>query len=545
MLATMPDRESVLYPSWHDPLNPLQSEVGMKRSFTLPYTWLIACGVVSVLAGCNRAKTDSARESGSITEDSTRDAAGTGSAKKGKVPLSTKSEEARTLYDRGLALSDQLRPHDARQLFQQAAAKDPEFAMAHYQLALNSPTPKESRAHLDQAVALSGKASDGERLLILSLQSGADAQPTKSLEYAKQAAAKYPEDPRAHTTLGNSYFFGQQDYTKARDELQKAIEIDPNFSPAYNMLGYSHRFLGNYPEAESAFKKYIALVPNDPNPYDSYAELLMKTGRFDESIVQYRKALSIDPHFVGSHFGITSDLIFQGKHDQAIAETQKMERAGRNDGDRRFAMFTRTLVYVDQGNANQALKEMQRQYDLGAGIGDTAAMAGDLISMGDILLNAGKPDDAKKRYEQALDVQGKSGLSSAVKEDAKLGHHYNLARVALTKNDVETAKAEAATYLNGATAEQNPLRTRQAHELAGTIALKERKFDQAVGELGQANQQDPYVLYVVALAYQGKGDKQKAYEMFKQAAESYTLPTLNYAFIRAKAKQQSAAKSTS
>jgi len=53
------------------------------------------------------------------------------------------------------------------------------------------------------------------------------------------------------------------------------------------------------------------------------------------------------------------------------------------------------------------------------------------------------------------------------------------------------------------------------------------------------------VLYVVALAYQGKGDKQKAYEMFKQAAESYTLPTLNYAFIRAKAKQQSAAKSTS
>jgi tetratricopeptide (TPR) repeat protein len=380
--------------------------------------------------------------------------------------------------------------------------------------------------------------------LILSLQAGADAQPTKSLEYAKQAAAKYPEDPRAHTTLGNSYFFGQQEYEKARGELQKAIEIDPNFSPAYNMLGYSQRFLGNYAEAENAFKKYIALVPTDPNPYDSYAELLMKTGRFDESIAQYRKALSIDPHFIGSHFGIASDLTFQGKHDQAIAEAQKMERASRNDGDRRFAMFTRTLVYVDQGNVNQALKEMQRQYDLGAGIGDTAAMAGDLISMGDILLNAGKPDDAKKRYEQALDLQEKSGLPSEVKEDAKLGHHYNLARVALAKNDLETAKAEAATYLTGATAEQNPARTRQAHEVAGGIALKEKKFDQAIDELGQANQQDPYVLYLIALAYQGKGDQGKAKEMFRQAAESYTLPTLNYAFIRAKAKQ-SAAKSTS
>ncbi len=120
------------------------------------------------------------------------------------------------------------------------------------------------------------------------------------------------------------------------------------------MLGYSERFLGNYPESEAAFKKYIELVPNDPNPYDSYAELLMKTGRFDESIAQYRKALSIDPHFVSSHFGIASDLIFQGKHDQAIAEAQKMERAGRNDGDRRFAMFTTTVVLVDQGKTDPA-----------------------------------------------------------------------------------------------------------------------------------------------------------------------------------------------
>jgi tetratricopeptide (TPR) repeat protein len=309
-------------------------------------------------------------------------------------------------------------------------------------------------------------------------------------------------------------------------------------------LGYSERFLGNYPESETAFKKYIELVPNDPNPYDSYAELLMKTGRFDESIAQYRKALSIDPHFVGSHFGIASDLVFQGKHDQAIAEAQKMERAGRNDGDRRFAMFTTTVVLVDQGKTDRALKEMQRQYDLGARIGDTAAMAGDLVSMGDILLNAGRPGDAKKRYDQALAIQEKSGLSNEVKEDAKLGNHFDLGRVALAKNDLQTAKSEAETYLNGAKEKENPGRIRQAHELAGRIALKEKQFDQAVDHLGQANQQDPYVLYVTALAYQGKGDQEKAGEMFKQAAESYSLPTLNYVFIRAKAKQ-AAPRSTS
>jgi tetratricopeptide (TPR) repeat protein len=502
--------------------------------------WLIACAVISLLAGCNRPKTDAARESGTVVEDSSSDVAGT----KGKIPVSTKSEEARKLYHAGQRYGDQLRFHEARQQFQQAAAKDPEFAMAHYNLALNSPTPKEFRAHLDQAVALSDKATEGERLTILVLEANANADPAKALQHAEELVQKYPEDERAHLILSNSYN-GRRDYEKSIQELNKAIELAPDFSPAYNSLGYAYRPVGNYGEAEKAFKKYIELVPSDPNPYDSYAELLMKTGRFDESIAQYRKALSIDPHFLASHFGIASDLMFQGKHAQAIAETQKMDAAAQNDGDRRFAMFTRTLVYVDQAKADQALKEMQKQYDLGARIGDTAAMSADAQSMGDISLHAGKPDEASRRYAQALSLVENSGASAEVKEDAKLADHYNLGRVALKKNNLATAKTEAAAYLSGATARNNPARTRQAHQLAGMIALKEKKFDEAISHLGQADQQNPYVLYKIAVANQGKGDEAKATEMFKQAAESYNLPTLDYVFIRAKAKEPAAPRSTS
>jgi tetratricopeptide (TPR) repeat protein len=264
----------------------------------------------------------------------------------------------------------------------------------------------------------------------------------------------------------------------------------------------------------------------------------MKTGRFDESIAQYRKALSIDPHFVASHYGIASDLTFQGKHAQAIAETQKMDAAAQNDGDRRFAMFARTVVYLDQGRTDRALQEMDKQYALGAKIGDTAAMAGDAETTGDILLNSGKPDEASKRYDQALSLQDKSSLSSEVKEDAKLAHHYNLGRVALAKNDLATAKSHAEQYLKGAEAKQNGFRIRQAHELAGQIAVKEKNFDQAVSELEKANQQDPYVVYQIALAYAGKGDQAKAKEAYKRSAEMYILPTINYALIRAKAAKQ-------
>ena len=186
-----------------------------------------------------------------------------------------------------------------------------------------------------------------------------------------------------------------------------------------------------------------------------------------------------------------------------------------------------------------ALQKMEEQYALGAKIADTAAMAGDAVAIGDILLDAGRPDEARKRYAQALNLVTGSSLSGDVKEDAQLAGHYNLARVALNENDLATAKAEATKYLSGAEARHNDTRLRQAHRLAGMIALQERKFDQAIAELAQANQQDPYVLYTTALAHRGKGDAAKAKELARRAANMNTLPTLDYVFIRAKAKKMS------
>jgi tetratricopeptide (TPR) repeat protein len=498
----------------------------VKRSLSSPPVRLAACGLIVLLAGCTSKKPDTETASAGAAAPST-DA---------KIWITTSSEEARTLYTKGRALAEQLKAHDARQLFEQAAAKDPSFALAHYSLALSSATTKDFFQHLNQAVALSDSASEGERLMILSLQAGSNADPTKSLAYAEELVAKFPRDERAHFILAGAYV-GQQEYQKAIEELKQSIAINPSFSPAYNSMGYAYRPLENYTEAEKAFKKYIELVPDDPNPYDSYAELLMKTGRFDESIAEYRKALSIDPHFSNSYVAIASDLMYQGKHDQAVAEVQKLFDGARDDGDRRLARFTQAMIYVDAGNTAKAMDAMQQEYAVGARIADTASMSADNVAMGNILLDAWKPDEAQKHFTQALDLVTASSLSAAVKEDTRLANHYDRGRVALAKKDLATAKSEAAEYLKGAEARHNSFRIRQAHELAGTIALQEKQFDQAISELGQASQQDPYVIYSTALAYQGKGDKAKAKELAWKAASANILPTLHYVFIRTDAKK--------
>jgi tetratricopeptide (TPR) repeat protein len=458
------------------------------------------------------------------------------SAKTGKIAVTTSSEDARKEFLTGRDLSEKLQITDSIAHFDKAIALDPNFAQAELNRANVSPTAREFFDHLKKAVALSDKASDGERMLIQAAEAGANANPTKQKEILEKLVAAYPNDERAHFNLGG-YYFGQQEFAQAISHYKKATELAPDYSTAYNILGYAYRQNEAYGDAENAFKKYIELIPNDPNPYDSYAELLLKMGRFDEAITQYNKALAIDPNFVNSYFGIAAALTYKGKASDAQAELQKITAKARSDGERRTALFGQMVVAADSGKLDQALAEVEKQYALGQKSNDVPAMAGDLQLKGNILLEMGRHDDAKAAYEQALKMTTDSNLSQEIKDNTALFHHYNLARVAVAKKDLATAKTETEAFRKGAEAAKIANQVKQAHELAGRIALQEKNYDNAIAELAQANQQNPEVLYLTGMAYQGKGDAAKAKESFTKAAKFNSLPQLNYAFVRSKAEK--------
>ena len=455
----------------------------------------------------------------------------------GKIAITTSSEEARKAFLAGRDLSEKLRITDSLQHYDKAIALDPNFALAHLNRAQTSPTAKEFFDHLKHAVAHSANASDGERMLIEAAEAGANANPTKQKEILDKLVAAYPNDERAHFTLGG-YYFGQQDFTQAITHYKKATELAPNYSTAFNILGYAYRQNEQYAEAENAFKKYIELIPNDPNPYDSYAELLLKTGRFDEAITQYNKALAIDPNFLNSYFGIAAALTYKGKSAEATAELQKITEKARTDGERRTALFGQMIVAIDGGRWDQALAEVEKQYALGQKTNDVPAMAGDLQLKGNILLEMGRFDDAKKAFDEAVKIiSADANLSQQVKDNAARFHHYNLARVAVRKGDLAVAKTETETFRKGAEAAKNQNQIKQAHELAGMIALAEKNYDAAIAELNQSNQQNPNNIYLLGQAYEGKGDAAKAKESFTKAAKFNSLPQLNYAFVRTKAEK--------
>lgn len=466
---------------------------------------------------------------------STSEVASVPIAQDGRVLVTTSSDTARALYLKGRALFEQLQNGAGYALFRQAAALDSTFALAHYNLALAAPTAREAAAHLERALALAAHASDGERMLILAQQARVNADPARVRIYVDSIVTRYPEDERAHWARGNSHF-ARQEWDSAISEYQRTIAITPEYSLAYNSIGYAYRATADLASAERAFQQYIALVPNDPNPYDSYAELLMKMGKFDASIAQYEKALAIDPRFGGSHVGIAADHMYAGRYDAAIAQAQTYFDGARDDRERRNALFSQAMTRVAQGATDKALAAMKRLAGVAEATGDTTNMSAAEVVMGDIQLDAGRVDAARTAYQRAYDLGTSSSLSADVKQDNALALRYNMGRVALAQHDLATARTEAAAYLMGAEARHNDVRVRQAHELNGLLALEQRQFDASLAELALADQQETNVLYATAQAWRGKGDTTKANALVTRAVDMRELPTLSYIFIRSKAK---------
>ena len=452
----------------------------------------------------------------------------------GKIPITASSEEAKQEFLQGRDLSEKLRLQNSIQHFENAISKDPDFAYAYLLLAQSAPTAKVFFENMKKAVAVAEKVSEGERLLIIGAQAGADGNQMKQKATFEKLVAAYPNDERARFVLGN-YYIGIQDYQHGIAEYEKCTKINPDFSPAYNSLGYGYRAIEKYDAAERAFKKYTELIPDDPNPPDSYAELLMKMGRFQESIVEYKKALSIDPNFVNSRVGLVANLTYLGKPDEAAEELQKIYDMARNDGERRTALFNMVVLDVDGGNMDQALVDADKEYAVAEKANDPANMSADLVMRGNVLREMGRYDEAIAMFDRSLKTVEQSSLPVAMKDLTRLGHHYNLATVAVMRGDLKTARKEAAEFWKDAEGRKNAFQTRRAHELSGMIALEEKNYDKAITELKQANQLDPYNLYRLSVAYKGKKEPEKAKEFCMKAAHDNTLPALNYAFVRSKA----------
>src|SRR5882672_375067 len=149
--------------------------------------WVLAGLILSVAAalGCNQSN----QTASAANPDS------------GKISITTSSDEAKKEFVQGRDMFERLQANDSIQHFDKALALDPTFASAELALANAAPTTKEFFEHMNKAVSLADKTSDGQKLQILATQAGTNGDAVKQKEYLDKLVTAYPNDERAHFAL--------------------------------------------------------------------------------------------------------------------------------------------------------------------------------------------------------------------------------------------------------------------------------------------------------------------------------------------------------
>ena len=453
------------------------------------------------------------------------------------MPIITESDEARQAFLTGRDLTEKLRGQEALAYFERAVELDTNFALAYANLAANQTTAKEAFFYLDKAMAKLDHVSDGEKLFIQAINAGFNGLPARQGEYIEQLVELYPNDPRTNTLLGN-YYFSQQRYEEAIRVYKTATSLDPDFSTPYNQLGYSYRFLGDYAQAEASFKKYINLLPDDPNPYDSYAELLLKMGEFEISIEMYEKAIDINPKFYNSYYGLATNYNLKEEHREARKKLKELMRLVETDGQRRQAITAMAISYIDEEKYPEAVKLVEERLVIANRNSDTLAMAGDLNFIALILLENEQIEQAGKTWQKMHQLVQQTSRAEDVKNIWYRAYLYGLTRIAIELNDFEQAVKNQKAFLQAAEKAGNSFQVRVSHQLAGLIYMQQKKYIQAIAELQQANRQNAYDQFRLAMAYEGNGDTANALQNYHDTANANLFNNANYAFCRKRAESK-------
>jgi tetratricopeptide (TPR) repeat protein len=165
--------------------------------------------------------------------------------------------------------------------------------------------------------------------------------------------------------LTAEWLYFQQDYDRSRKMMEKILQLDSNFAPALNMLGYASIESGDPDPAKAIayLKRYAAARPNEPNPEDSLGEVLRFTGDDRGSLQHYAAALKIDAKFITSQIGLGDTAALMGDFARARTEYDRALPIVSTSRDRLHAQFQRTLVYFWEGQPAQGRKALEVVYE--------------------------------------------------------------------------------------------------------------------------------------------------------------------------------------
>jgi adenylate cyclase len=170
----------------------------------------------------------------------------------------------------------------------------------------------------DNPDAMVGKSWNLGIKVINQWSASADDDLRIAAELIDKALAKIPSSATAHTVKGQILNIGRPE--AALLELDAALEIDPNFTPAYLTKGNAFNLSGRAREALLPLQIALRLSPKDPAAYQMHfllchAHLHLKENA--EAIDQCRRSLNLNPVYWLPYVDLVVAYDALERHDEA------------------------------------------------------------------------------------------------------------------------------------------------------------------------------------------------------------------------------------
>jgi type IV pilus assembly protein PilF len=157
---------------------------------------------------------------------------------------------------------------------------------------------------------------------------------------------------RVHTELASAYF-ERGSMGVALEELRIAIAADPNYAPAYGVLGLVHMDLRENAVAQQHFERGLRLAPNDPDINNNYGWFLCQTGREEQSIAYFLAALKNPLYNTPARSYVNAGLCAIRKNNERDA-FDYFQRALRSEPDNLQALLNLASIQYKRGQLESA-----------------------------------------------------------------------------------------------------------------------------------------------------------------------------------------------
>lgn len=195
-------------------------------------------------------------------------------------------------------------------------------------------------------------------------QKNTQAEMQQSIAEYQEVVAKDPSFAPAYVGLARAYrsltlLLVGGSSAEARPKVvaaaKKALELDPQLTEAYLLLGDVYQQQWQWKEAEAVDKRALDLSPSDASAHIQYARWLICQGRVDEALAQAERARQLDP-LGGSSAEAAWILFLARRYDQALQDLQAALAVRPDDV---IARWTMGFVLIAKGQPQQAIPELQ------------------------------------------------------------------------------------------------------------------------------------------------------------------------------------------